>query len=147
MLNLQLTERAAEFLTDRQHQQFNDAADAEAERAETITAMALERLKAKIAALTEQDLISGMHSVTKEKHGRALRAAWLESPEALGDLVMSIVVHAMREDAELEAEESLDNERPRFATTFCSSCGRKFGAGNAGFSSCADHIGRRALAD
>ncbi|MBN3500897.1 hypothetical protein [Burkholderia cenocepacia] len=147
MLNPQLTERAAEFWTERQHQQFNDAADAEAERAETITAMAVERLKAKIAALSEQDLISGMHSVTKEKHGRALRAAWLESPEALGDLVMSIVVRAMREDAELEAEESLDSERPRFANVGCSACGQKFGPGNDGFSSCTDHIGRRARAD
>ncbi|MEK7916616.1 hypothetical protein AAB988_29570 [Burkholderia contaminans] len=142
-----MTERAAEFWTERQHQQFNDAADAEAERAETITAMAFERLKAKIAALSEQDLISGMHSVTKEKHGRALRAAWLESPEALGDLVMSIVVHAMREDAELEAEESLDSERPRFATVGCSACGQKFGPGNSGFSHCTDHIGRRARTD
>ncbi|WP_175040031.1 hypothetical protein [Burkholderia contaminans] len=142
-----MTERAAEFWTERQHQQFNDAVDAEADRAETIAAMAVERLKAKIAALSEQDLISGMHSVTKEKHGRALRAAWLESPEALGDLMMSVVVHAMREDAELEAEKSLDSERPRFANVFCSHCGQKFGPGNEGFSHCTDHIGRRALAD
>ncbi|PRH43370.1 hypothetical protein C6T65_05250, partial [Burkholderia vietnamiensis] len=88
-------------------------------------------------------LIGGMHSVTQQKHARALRAAFRESPEALGDLVMSIIVHAMSEDAELEAERSLDDERPRFSNVICSSCGQKFGPGAAGFSSCNDHIGRR----
>ncbi|MEI1276620.1 hypothetical protein V8G45_27620 [Klebsiella pneumoniae] len=147
MLNPQLTERAAEFWTDRQHQQFNDAADAEAARAELVAQIAKERLKAKIAALSDDDLVGGMHSVTQQKHARALRAAFRESPEALGDLVMSIIVHAMSEDAELEAERSLDTDRPRFATTLCSSCGQKFGSGSAGFSSCAEHIGRRVLDD
>lgn len=145
MLNPRLTERAAEFWTDRQHQQFNDAADAEAERAELVASIAKERLKAKIAALSDDDLISGMHSVTQQKHGAALRAAFRESPEALGDLVMSIIVHAMSEDAELEAERSLDDERPRFANVLCSSCGQKFGPGNAGFSHCRDHLNRRPL--
>ncbi|MDR8915826.1 hypothetical protein [Burkholderia multivorans] len=143
MLNPQLTERAAEFWTDRQHQQFNDAADAEADRAELVAQIAKERLKAKIAALSDDDLIGGMHSVTQEKHGRALRAAFRESPEALGNLVMSIIVRAMSEDAEIEAERSLDSDRPRFAETFCSECGQAFGPGAAGFSSCAEHIGRR----
>jgi hypothetical protein len=147
MLNPQLTERAAEFWTDRQHQQFNDAADAEADRTELVAQIAKERLKAKLAALSDDDLIGGMHSVTQEKHGRALRAAFRESPEALGDLVMSIIVRAMSEDAELEAERSLDSDRPRFANVYCSSCGQKFGPGNAGFSSCADHAVRRALDD
>jgi len=137
------TERAAEFWSDRQHQQFNDAADSEAGRAELVAAIAKERLKAKLLALSDDDLVGGMHSVTQEKHGRALRAAWRESPEALGDLVMSIIVHAMSEDAELEAERSLDSDRPRFANVLCSACGKKFGPGNAGFSHCADHIGRR----
>lgn len=36
---------------------------------------------------------------------------------------------------------------PRFANVYCSGCGQKFGLGNAGFSSCADHIGRRAFDD
>lgn len=35
----------------------------------------------------------------------------------------------------------------RFTNVYCSGCGQKFGPGNAGFSSCADHIGRRARAD
>ncbi|MCO1360357.1 hypothetical protein L0Y97_15455 [Burkholderia multivorans] len=84
-----------------------------------------------------------MHSVTQQKHGAALRAAFRESPEAFGDLVMSIIVHAMSEDAELEAERSLDSERPRFSNVRCSACGQSFGPGAAGFSSCAEHIGRR----
>ncbi|MBJ9964472.1 hypothetical protein [Burkholderia seminalis] len=143
MLHPTVTERSAEFWSDRQHQQFNDAADAEADRAELVAAIAKERLKAKIAALSDDDLIGGMHSVTQQKHGAALRAAFRESPEALGDLVMSIIVHAMSEDAELEAERSLDSDRPRFANVLCSACGQKFGPGAAGFSSCADHVGRR----
>ncbi|MEX3555814.1 MAG: hypothetical protein VB131_04170 [Burkholderia gladioli] len=138
------TERAADFWSDRQHQQFNDAADAEAARAELVAAIAKERLKAKIAALSDDDLIGGMHSVTQQKHARALRAAFRESPEALGDLVMSIIVHAMSEDAELEAERSIDGGGSRFSNVRCSECGQSFGPGNAGFSSCADHIGRRA---
>ncbi|KVZ26998.1 hypothetical protein WL14_00705 [Burkholderia cepacia] len=140
---LTTTERTADFWSDRQLQQFNDAADAEADRAELIAQMAKERLKAKLATLSDDDLIGGMHSVTQAKHGAALRAAFRESPEALGDLVMSIIVHAMSEDAELEAERSLDSDRPRFSMVRCSSCGQKFGPGNAGFSSCADHFGRR----
>ncbi|VBB10656.1 hypothetical protein [Burkholderia stabilis] len=140
---LTTTERSADFWSDRQLQQFNDAADAEADRAELIAQIAKERLKAKIATLSDDDLIGGMHSVTQEKHARALRAAFRESPEALGDLVMSIIVHAMSEDAELEAERSLDSDRPRFSNVICSSCGQKFGPGAAGFSSCADHAGRR----
>ncbi|MCA8120466.1 hypothetical protein LGN07_17225 [Burkholderia cepacia] len=32
---------------------------------------------------------------------------------------------------------------PHFPNVYCSGCGQKFGPGNAGFSSCADHIGRR----
>jgi hypothetical protein len=36
---------------------------------------------------------------------------------------------------------------PRFDNVGCSECGRGFGPGNAGFSHCADHIGRRALDD
>ncbi|KVV57956.1 hypothetical protein WT27_23795 [Burkholderia territorii] len=137
------TERAADFWSDRQLQQFNDAADAEAQRAELIAQMAKERLKAKLATLSDDDLVGGMHSVTQQKHGAALRAAFRESPEALGDLVMSIIVHAMAEDAELEAERSLDGERPRFDNAICSSCGQRFGPGFSGFSHCADHIGRR----
>ncbi|WP_244140922.1 hypothetical protein [Burkholderia vietnamiensis] len=36
---------------------------------------------------------------------------------------------------------------PSFANVYCSGCGQKFGPANAGFSSCTDHAGRRALDD
>ncbi|HDR8930301.1 hypothetical protein [Burkholderia vietnamiensis] len=36
---------------------------------------------------------------------------------------------------------------PHFANVYCSGCGQKFGPDNAGFSSCTDHAGRRALDD
>ncbi|TAM07225.1 MAG: hypothetical protein EPN70_03370 [Paraburkholderia sp.] len=103
MLNPTVTARSAEFWTDRQLQQFNDAADTEHSHKELVAQITKERLKAKLAALSFDDLIGGMHSVSQEKHGRALQIAFRESPEAFGDLVMTIIVHAMSEDAELEA--------------------------------------------
>jgi hypothetical protein len=51
-------------------------------------------------------------------------------------------------DAEIAqriADADLAAAAPRFANVGCSECGRGFGPGNAGFSHCADHIGRRAL--
>ncbi|MBU9552466.1 hypothetical protein KTE50_28425 [Burkholderia multivorans] len=53
-------------------------------------------------------------------------------------------------DAEIKrriAEADIAAAAPRFANVYCSSCGQKFGPGNAGFSSCADHAVRRALDD
>lgn len=43
------------------------------------------------------------------------------------------------------ADADLTATAPRFDNVGCSECGRGFGPGNAGFSHCADHIGRRAL--
>ncbi|WP_244099737.1 hypothetical protein [Burkholderia ambifaria] len=51
-------------------------------------------------------------------------------------------------DAEIAqriADADLAAAAPRFANVRCSQCGRRFGPGNAGFSHCTDHIGRRAL--
>ncbi|MDN8071381.1 hypothetical protein [Burkholderia vietnamiensis] len=45
------------------------------------------------------------------------------------------------------AEADLGAAAPRFENVDCSQCGRRFGPGSAGFSRCADHIGRRAHAD
>ncbi|MCW3543082.1 hypothetical protein [Burkholderia cenocepacia] len=45
------------------------------------------------------------------------------------------------------AAADLAGAAPRFAMTYCSSCGAELGPGNAGFSSCADHIGHRVLDD
>ncbi|HEF4754616.1 hypothetical protein KTF24_13940 [Burkholderia multivorans] len=53
-------------------------------------------------------------------------------------------------DAEIAqriAEADIAAAAPRFANVQCSACGQKFGPGNAGFSSCADHAVRRALDD
>ncbi|RSB84909.1 hypothetical protein EGT47_27850 [Burkholderia cenocepacia] len=53
-------------------------------------------------------------------------------------------------DAEIAkriADADLAGAAPRFANVYCSGCGQKFGPGNAGFSSCADHIGHRVLDD
>lgn len=45
------------------------------------------------------------------------------------------------------AAADLTGATPRFDNVGCSECGRRFGPGNAGFSHCTDHIGRRALDD
>lgn len=45
------------------------------------------------------------------------------------------------------AEADLGAATPRFDNVGCSECGCGFGPGNAGFSHCTDHIGRRALDD
>ncbi|WP_230947381.1 hypothetical protein [Burkholderia territorii] len=53
-------------------------------------------------------------------------------------------------DAEIAqriADADLAAAPPRFANISCSSCGRSFGPGNAGFSRCTDHTIRRALDD
>ncbi|WP_261524054.1 hypothetical protein [Burkholderia multivorans] len=53
-------------------------------------------------------------------------------------------------DAEIAqriADADLAAAAPRFANVYCSKCGQKFGPGNGGFSSCADHAVRRALDD
>ncbi|KVE08387.1 hypothetical protein [Burkholderia anthina] len=53
-------------------------------------------------------------------------------------------------DAEIAqriADADLAAAAPRFANVYCSGCGQKFGPGNAGFSSCNGHFGRRARAD
>ncbi|ESS41331.1 hypothetical protein [Burkholderia cenocepacia] len=53
-------------------------------------------------------------------------------------------------DAEIAkriADADLAAAPPHFANVYCSGCGQKFGPGNAGFSSCADHTERRTLDD
>ncbi|MCA8242863.1 hypothetical protein [Burkholderia sp. AU32262] len=53
-------------------------------------------------------------------------------------------------DAEIAqriADADLAAAAPRFANVYCSGCGQKFAAGNAGFSRCTDHMSRRALND
>lgn len=141
--NVRTTPARVDTYADRMQAEADAHAEAEADRAELVAQIAKERLKTKLAALSDDDLIGGMHSVTQQKHARALRAAFRKSLEALGDLVMSIIVHAMSEDAALEAERSVDGDGPRFSNVGCSACGQTFGPGDAGFSHCADHISRR----
>ncbi|WP_175908318.1 hypothetical protein [Burkholderia sp. BCC1640] len=51
------------------------------------------------------------------------------------------------EVAQRIADADLAAAAPRFANVYCSSCGQKFGPGNAGYSRCTDHTVRRALDD
>lgn len=95
------------FITERAQAARDEAQEHAESRDEQKAAIAAARLQAKLAALTHDDLVAGLHSVTQEKHGAALRAAWRESAEALGDLVMNIVRDQLADEADLEAEEVL----------------------------------------
>lgn len=101
------TDDAAAFIAERIQAARDDAADRAESRAELKARMAHERLLAKLAAMKPIDVIAGLHSVTLEKHGAALRCAWAESSEAFGDLLMTIVRDELEAEADLEAEEVL----------------------------------------
>lgn len=106
-LNPSRTDDAFAFISERSQAQRDEAQERAESRDEHKAAIARTRLNAKLAALTHDDLVAGLHSVTQDKHGAALRAAWRESAEALGDLVMTIVRDQLADEADLEAEEVL----------------------------------------
>ena len=64
--------------------------------------IAKDRLKAKLSMLDPKDLC-GAALFDAKKHGAAFRAAWSESAEALGDFVMSVIVHELQLQCEIEA--------------------------------------------
>lgn len=84
-------------------------------RAESRDAMvkriATARLKSMLTDVAPIDIINGLHAVIGPKHGAALRAAWLESPEAFGDLLMSICVREMEIQAEIDAQQIVERMR------------------------------------
>jgi hypothetical protein len=77
-------------------------------RAAQVRRIAKERLRAKLSNLAPADLLMGLHCMTERMHGHALRAAFQESPEALGDLVMTVIAHEMELQAEIEAEQIVE---------------------------------------
>lgn len=83
-----------------------------------------ERFRAKVASMPTTDLIYALHSVIEKKHGHALRAAFIESPEAFGDLLQAIVHAEMQLQAEIEAEQIV--ERIRGADLSCAPAVRHF---------------------
>ncbi|MCW3503218.1 hypothetical protein [Burkholderia cenocepacia] len=73
----------------------------------------------------------------------ALRRGYIEDVYEVWSVCKAVL------DAEI-AQRIADADRtaaPRFANVYCSGCGQKFGPGNAGLSSCADHAERHALDD
>jgi len=76
-----------------------------------IKRIATERLKAKLANLDPADIVSTLNNVYERKHGALLRAAFMESPEAFGDALMSIVVRDMQIAAEVEAKAIVEQVR------------------------------------
>ncbi|VWB97759.1 hypothetical protein [Burkholderia lata] len=72
----------------------------------------------------------------------ALRRGYIEDVYEVWNVCKAVL------DAEIArriADADLAAAAPRFAHVYCSGCGQKLGPGNAGFSHCADHIGRHAL--
>lgn len=101
------TDDALAFIAERAQAQRDEAQEHAESRDEQKAAITAARLKAKLSNLTDDDLVGGLHSVTQDKHGAALRAAWLDGEEALGALVMQIVRDQLADEADLEAEEVL----------------------------------------
>lgn len=120
------TENARQFWSDRQEQQFNDAADALAERneaiAETVTFDVLPFTTEQIAQLDA-----------------ALRRGWLEDIALVWEICTG-TLHAeiARRIAEADRAEAAP-AAPRYPMTYCSQCGAELGQGNCGVSHCSDH--------
>jgi len=95
------------FITERAQAQHDEAQEHVESRDEQKAEMVAARLKSKLETLTHDDLVAGLHSVTQQAHGAALRAAWLDGEEALGALLMQIVRDQLSAEADLEAEEAL----------------------------------------
>ncbi|MDN7558826.1 hypothetical protein [Burkholderia orbicola] len=74
----------------------------------------------------------------------ALRRGYIEDVYEVWNICQDVL---KAEIARRIAAADLAGAAPHFANVYCSGCGQKFGLGNAGFSSCADHIGRRARSD
>lgn len=70
----------------------------------------------------------------------ALRRGYIEDVYEVWNICQDVL---KAEIARRIAAADLAGAAPHFANVYCSGCGQKFGPGNAGFSSCADHIGRR----
>jgi hypothetical protein len=101
------TDDAAAFIAERSQATRDDAQEHAQTRAEHKAAIAAARLKAKLSSPAPIDLIAGLHSVMTEKHGDALRAAWLDGEEAYGALLMQITRDELQAECDLEAEEAL----------------------------------------
>ncbi|CAB3644263.1 hypothetical protein [Trinickia soli] len=101
------TDDALAFISERAQAQRDEAQDRAESRDEQKAAISKARLNAKLAALTHDDLVAGLHSVTRAQHGAELRAAWLDGEEALGAMLMRVVRDQLADEADLEAEEVL----------------------------------------
>ncbi|ACR28679.1 hypothetical protein [Burkholderia glumae] len=120
------TENAAQFWSDRQHQQFNDAADAIAERNEAIA----ERVTFDVLPFTTEQIA---------QLDAALRRGWTEDVMLVWDICTGELQAeiARRIAAADRAEGPLT--KPRYPMTYCSQCGAELGPGNSGVSHCSDH--------
>ena len=101
------TTKAVDWLSEVEMGKHEARIEAAENRDEATAEIAKERLKAKIERLSPIDIIAGLESMTVKKHGEALRAAWLESPEAFGEFLKSVCVQNMEFEAEIEANEVL----------------------------------------
>lgn len=74
----------------------------------------------------------------------ALRRGYIEDVYEVWNVCQDVL---KAEIARRVAAADLAGAAPHFASVYCSGCGQKFGPGNAGFSICTDHTGRRTRAD
>ncbi len=99
------TERAVDFASDRQLQQFHDAEAAQESHDELVARIAKERYGARLANLQPVDMVAGLHSAVTLVDGDNLLAAMRSGDAELGHTVRQLVLKALRDDTELEAEQ------------------------------------------
>lgn len=122
---LTTTERSADFWSDRQLQQADDAALAEYDL----------RSKADDAVIDQFDKLP-----IDCAQGREIMLALDRGDHYAVCAILSDARKILRDQLLAELRKPSD---PKFKSVTCSGCGQKFGPGAAGFSSCSDHIGRR----
>ncbi|WP_186158952.1 hypothetical protein [Burkholderia gladioli] len=111
------TERAVDFASDRQLQQFHDAQDA----------LAAE-LDAKRRAVTLDDVLEKLANLHKSDREQLMRTFHTDRRHFLWQI-----------DNLFDDAVDACARGKRFMRTYCSQCGRSFPAGNSGYSHCSDH--------
>ncbi|AOJ31396.1 hypothetical protein [Burkholderia metallica] len=127
MLRPTTTERAADFWSDRQLQQADDAALAEYDLGS----------KADDAVIDQFDKLP-----IDCAQGRAIMLALDRGDYYSACEILLDARKVLRDEILAKLRKP---SAPKFKNVSCSQCGQTFGSGNEGFSLCRDHIGRRAV--
>ncbi|KAG0162957.1 hypothetical protein DFQ30_000966 [Apophysomyces sp. BC1015] len=89
-------DRLRDYQYAREKAEMDDRADADEARDKLIASIAQEKFASKVKRLSHDNIIGGMHSAMRSKHGEALRTTWLMSDAQFGAMVKNIVLDTMR---------------------------------------------------